>query len=93
MNSTNQNYDEKTIDKAKETVESFLRNNYEEINSIEFSNDTNDPMGGLMIRGTVNGKADFSASVDPESFVVKSIGEKEGFPKLKEECKENVCDY
>ncbi|MGX4668247.1 DUF1433 domain-containing protein [Cerasibacillus sp. JNUCC 74] len=93
MNSPNSNYDKKTIDKAKKTVESYLRNNYESVNEVEFSDDTNDPMGGLMIRGTVNGKADFSASVDPESFIVRSLAEKEDFPERKEECKEKACDY
>ncbi|WP_240458723.1 hypothetical protein [Virgibacillus sp. Bac330] len=60
---------------------------------MEFKDDMIVPMGGLMIRGTVNGKAEFSASVDPKEFKVNSMGEKEGFPKVKEECKEEVCDY
>ncbi|AUJ24631.1 hypothetical protein A21D_01550 [Virgibacillus dokdonensis] len=93
MNSSNNNYDDKTISKAREKVESYLRHNYENINSVEFNDDMSDPMGGLMIRGTVNGKAEFSASVDPKEFKVNSMGEKEGFPKVKEECKEEVCDY
>ncbi|NWO12681.1 DUF1433 domain-containing protein [Virgibacillus sp.] len=93
MNSPNSNYDKKTIDKAKETVESYLRNNYENVNEVEFSNDTSDPMGGLMIRGSINGVAEFSVSIDPESFIVRSLAEKENFPERKEECKEKTCDY
>ncbi|QTM98243.1 DUF1433 domain-containing protein [Sediminibacillus dalangtanensis] len=93
MNSNKNNFDEETINKAKETVESYLYNNYENIRTVEFSNDMSDPMGGLMIRGTVNGKSGFSASVDPQEFTVNSLGEKEGFPKVKDECKEKVCDY
>ncbi|WP_053217272.1 DUF1433 domain-containing protein [Virgibacillus senegalensis] len=86
-------FDEQTIIQAKETAESYLRNNFESIHTIMFSEDYSNPMGGLMIRGTVNGKAGFSASVDPKEFTVNSLGEKEGFPKVKDECKEKVCDY
>ncbi|SDM67449.1 hypothetical protein [Sediminibacillus halophilus] len=68
-------------------------NNYENIRTVEFSDDLSDPMGGLMIRGTVNGNAGFSASVDPQEFTVNSLGEKKGFPKVKDECKEKVCGY
>ncbi len=93
VNSSNNNYDDKTISKAKEKVESYLRLNYEDINTVEFNDNMSDPMSGLMIRGTINGKADFSASIDPREFKVNSMGEKEGFPKVKEECKEEVCDY
>ncbi|CDQ39974.1 DUF1433 domain-containing protein [Virgibacillus salexigens] len=93
VNSTNQNYDEKAIDRAKDTVESYLKNNYENINKVEFSDDTSDPMGGLMIRGTVNGEAGFSVSIDPENYIVNSLAEKKDFPRRKKECKERSCDY
>ncbi|MCG1027643.1 DUF1433 domain-containing protein [Virgibacillus halodenitrificans] len=84
---------DKVIDQAKQKVESYIRNNYENINKITFSNDTSDPMGGLMIRETVNDKVDFSASVDPKELSVQSLGETKGFPEVKEECKEKICDY
>ncbi|MBT2217378.1 hypothetical protein KK120_16260 [Virgibacillus dakarensis] len=42
-----------------------------------------------MIRGTVNGEAGFSATIDPKSFRVPSMGEKTGFPEKKEECKDH----
>ncbi|WP_289890884.1 DUF1433 domain-containing protein [Virgibacillus pantothenticus] len=93
MNSSNSNYDEKTIDKAKKTVESYLQNNYENVNEVEFSNDTSDPMGGLIIRGSINGEAEFSVDIDPENFIVMGLAEKENFPERKEECKEKACDY
>ncbi|MED3737532.1 DUF1433 domain-containing protein [Virgibacillus pantothenticus] len=93
VNPSSNNYDEKIITKAKNTVESYLVNNYQNINEIEFSDDTNDPMGGLMISGTINNEVGFSASVDPEKFVVKSLGTDEGFPPKKEECEGKVCDY
>ncbi|MCA0993510.1 DUF1433 domain-containing protein [Guptibacillus hwajinpoensis] len=92
VNSSNQTYDNNTIEKARESVESYFRNNYDNVEKIKFSEDTDDPMGGLMINGTING-ADFSASVNPEDFTVNSVGETEGFPEVKKECQEKVCDY
>jgi hypothetical protein len=46
----------------------------------------------MNVNGTVNGEAGFSVSVDG-NFEIGSIGEKEGFPEIKEECVEKVCDY
>lgn len=86
-------YDQATIEKAQKTVESYIRNNYEGIKTVEFNNDHSNPMGGLMIRGKVNGKAGFVVDVDPDDFTVGSIGEKEGFPDLKKECEEKECPY
>jgi len=89
-----QHYDDKTIQIAKEKVESYIRNNYENIDTIEFDNDDySSPMGGMMIDGTVNGKAGFSADIDPKSFRIGSMGLKKGFPERKEECKKETCDY
>ncbi|MDY0404068.1 DUF1433 domain-containing protein [Virgibacillus sp. 179-BFC.A HS] len=89
-----QKYDDATIEKAKKTVESYIRNNYEDIETVTFDDgDYSSPMGGMMIDGTVNGKAGFSASIDEESFEVGSMGLKKGFPPLKEECKKKICDY
>ncbi|QTM98247.1 DUF1433 domain-containing protein [Sediminibacillus dalangtanensis] len=93
MNSNKNNFDEETINQAKETAESYLKNNYENIQTIEFNDDHNNPMGGIMIRGIVNGEAGFSVSVDPKNFVVNSVGEKKGFPDRKDECREKSCDY
>ncbi|MDY0404072.1 DUF1433 domain-containing protein [Virgibacillus sp. 179-BFC.A HS] len=86
-------YDAATIEKGQKTVESYIRNNYEDIETVEFNNDHSNPMGGLMIRGKVNGKAGFVVHVDANDFTVRSIGEKEGFPDLKKECREKVCPY
>ncbi|QTM98246.1 hypothetical protein ERJ70_02290 [Sediminibacillus dalangtanensis] len=85
------NFDEETINQAKETAESFLRNNYESIQTIEFSEDYSSPMG-VMLRGTVNGESEFSISMN-NSLQIESIGAGEGFPNIKEECKEQGCDY
>ncbi|TKD72237.1 DUF1433 domain-containing protein [Pseudalkalibacillus hwajinpoensis] len=92
VNSSTEVYDDQTIEKARERVESYFRHNYEDVGKVSFIEDTSDPMGGLMINGTVNG-AEFSASVEPNQFIVNSVGETEGFPNVKEECREKVCDY
>lgn len=94
MNTDNNNFDKETIEKAKKKVESYIRNNYQDIETVEFNDDDySSPMGGLMIRGTVNGKAGFSADIDPKSFRVGSLGLKDGFPEVKPECAEEICDY
>jgi hypothetical protein len=49
-------------------------------------------MGGLVIRGNVNGEAAFSMDMD-NSLNVIAISEAAGFPEDKAECKEKVCDY
>lgn len=85
-------YDEKTIEIAKEVVENYIRSNYEDVKKVEFIEDYSHPMGGVMIRGTVNDGAGFSADMDMENLEVVSLGEKSGFPQRKEECKEKSCD-
>lgn len=92
MNS--QKYDDETIEKAKKSVESYLRNNYQDIETVEFDDDDySSPMGGMMIDGTVNGKAGFSADIDEQTLRVGSMGLKKGFPGRKEKCKKKTCDY
>ncbi len=44
------------------------------------------------MEGIVNKQYDFTISLNGD-FIVTSVGENNGFPKLKEECKEQVCDY
>ncbi|MDY0404066.1 DUF1433 domain-containing protein [Virgibacillus sp. 179-BFC.A HS] len=92
-NQKHTDYDSNVIKKAEESVESFIRNNYEGVKTVKFGNDYSHPMGGMMIRGTVNGNADFSADIDTETFEVMSVGEKKGFPKVKKECEKKICDY
>lgn len=94
VNTNKDNFDDETITAAKNTVESYIRNNYIDIDTVEFDDDDySSPVGGLMIDGTVNGNAGFSADIDEETFRVRSLGEKTGFPERKEECKKKVCDY
>ncbi|MEN1969806.1 hypothetical protein WMZ97_17215 [Lentibacillus sp. N15] len=88
MNTYKDNFNDETVEKAKEKVESYIRNNYQNVETVEFDDgDFSSPMGGLL---TVNGKAGFSIDMDEETFCVGSIGESEGFPKVKEECKKSM---
>lgn len=93
MNNEKDKYSDETIQKARQTVESYLRNNYKDIETVEFNNDFSSPMGGMMVRGTVNDEAGFTVDIDPETFEVMGLGEKTGFPERKEECKDQECDY
>lgn len=96
MNNNNQNHDDEIIEKAQQSVENYLSNNYKGIETIEFSDDFSSPMGGLSIRGTVNNNevANFSIGVKPENnYRISSIGKGKEFPDRKEECKEQTCDY
>ncbi|PAF20401.1 hypothetical protein CHH49_16625 [Terribacillus saccharophilus] len=84
-------YDEETIMKAKQTAESYLRNNYQDVESIELEEPYQSPMGSLSIDGTVNG-AGFTIDLN-EDFTVAMVGKKEGFPEHKDVCEEKDCDY
>ena len=91
-NSGNSDYDEETITKAEQTAKSYIENNYQDIDSIELEEPHQSPMGSLVMEGTVNKIHGFTISLNGD-FKVTSVGENDGFPKLKEECKEQVCDY
>lgn len=84
-------YDEETIKKAKQTAESYLRNNYQDVESIELEEQYQSPMGSLSIDGTVNG-AGFTIDLN-KNFTVAMVGKKEGFPEHKEACEVMDCDY
>ncbi|MEN1969809.1 hypothetical protein WMZ97_17230 [Lentibacillus sp. N15] len=47
MNKDEAEYDDKTIKKAQEKVESYIRNNYENVETVEFDPVQSHPMGGL----------------------------------------------
>nr|WP_286168702.1 DUF1433 domain-containing protein [Roseburia sp. 1XD42-34] len=97
VNSNKENFDDKTIRKAEETVESYLNKNFKNIHTINFKkNDYSTPMGGMVISGTVNNneKATFSIDIDYEDdFKIISSAVGKEFPERKEECKEKACDY
>lgn len=92
MNPGNSDYDEETVTKAKETARIYIENNYQDIDSIELEEPYQSPMGSLVMEGTVNGQYRFTISLNGD-FIVTSVGENNGFPELKEECKDQVCDY
>lgn len=86
------NQDTERIDRAKASVESYIINNYQNVESVEFKDSPSAPMGRLVLEGTVNQKATFNIGVN-DDFTVGSIGMGEGFPEPKEECKDHSCDY
>ncbi|KMM39224.1 DUF1433 domain-containing protein [Guptibacillus hwajinpoensis] len=92
MNSNSEDYSEETIDKAKASVESYIINNYQNVESVEFKDSPSAPMGRLVLEGTVNQKATFNIGVN-DDFTVGSVGMGEGFPEPKEECRDHSCDY
>ena len=91
MNSAD--YDKETIEKAEAAAKSYLKNNYEDIKSIEIEKTFKGPLGGLNVEGTVNEKYFFNLDVEQPDFNIGSIGVRKGFPKKKAECKEKDCDY
>ncbi|WP_162985952.1 MULTISPECIES: DUF1433 domain-containing protein [Virgibacillus] len=98
MNSNEEDFNNETIRKAKETAESYLKNNFNNIEQIEFSDDYKSGMGGIMIRGIVNNNKEANFSIDIDVYdngvlEVGSIGKGKEFPKRKDECREKTCDY
>jgi len=87
-----ENYDQETIDRAKETVENYINNNYKDIKSIEIKDVYENPMGELTVDGTVNESSKFNIGLESD-FTIGSIGRGKGFPDKKDECKDKVCDY
>jgi hypothetical protein len=87
-----ENYDEETNAKAKKITESYLRNNFKNIQSVELEEPFQSEMGALTVEGTVNNKAGFHVTFN-DKLKILSIGTNEGFPDRKEECKKKTCDY
>lgn len=55
MNSYKDPYDEGTIDKVKSKAESFIINNFKDVNKIELEEPYESPMGSMVIDEQVNG--------------------------------------
>ncbi len=87
-----QDYDDETKEKAKNNVEKFIRNNYENIETIEFEEVKESPMGSVRVTGKVNGEVEFDAGLHSDTLEIGSLGTNEGFPEVKEECKEQTCE-
>lgn len=92
MNLAGNDYDDETSINAKESAKNFLESNYHGINSIELEEPYTSPMGSMTIEGKVNKEVGFTITLD-DDLVVSGIGTNEGFPEVKEECKEKMCDY
>ena len=86
-------YDQEAVNKAEKVVESYLENNYKNIETVEVDKIYKSQMGGMTADGTVNNKIEFNIGIEETDFTISSIGEGEGFPDEKEECRDKVCDY
>ncbi len=84
-------YDDQTIAKAKEATQNFIKNNFEGVKSIEVEEPYRSPMGAMKSKGKVNREFEFTITIN-ENYSVDGISVDEGFPKMKEECKEKACD-
>ncbi|QXE01964.1 hypothetical protein [Terribacillus sp. DMT04] len=84
-------YDDETVVKAKEAIQSYIENNFKDIESIKLEEPYESPMGGMKVDGTVNGGAEFSISLNKD-FTVGSLSLDERFPELKDECIEKSCE-
>lgn len=76
-------YDKETIEKAEIAAESYLKEKYTDIETIEIEDVYQGEMGGLRVKGTVNKKHEFSMGVNESDFTIGSIGTEEGFPERK----------
>ncbi len=96
VNTKNQDYDDETINKAIQSAENYIKNNFKDIEKIHFSDDHKSPMGGFTVRGYVNDNKDanFDMTVEIENnYNIPSMGMGKGFPERKEECIDQICDY
>ncbi|HLR68984.1 MAG TPA: hypothetical protein VK105_18015 [Virgibacillus sp.] len=90
---SNDDYDEETTKKAEKTAESYVKSNYQDVETVEIEKVHESPMGGMMVDGSVNSKYEFSIGMDEDDYTVQSIGVKHGFPDRKNKCEEKECDY
>ncbi|MCG1027644.1 hypothetical protein J5S49_05020 [Virgibacillus halodenitrificans] len=94
VNSEQENeYDQQTIQNAKASVESYLVNNYTNINNIQLDEPYQAPMGSMTIDGTVNETENFSISLNSDLTIGSLAIQSDNFPEEKDECKEKTCDY
>ena len=89
----NSDYNQEAINKAEKVVESYLKSNYKNIETVEVNVIYKSPMGGITADGTVNKVYEFNIGIEESDFTIGSIGEGKGFPDRKEECKDKTCDY
>ncbi|WP_407058262.1 DUF1433 domain-containing protein [Tigheibacillus jepli] len=80
------------MSKAEKIIENYIKNNYEDVEEVVFIEHEKSPMGGEVFRGKVNGKAEFSATFNMSDLTIGTIGQKKGFPPIKEECRDKICE-
>ncbi|QXE01970.1 hypothetical protein [Terribacillus sp. DMT04] len=93
MKSENDTYNAKTLTDTKSNVQSYLENNYEDIEKIELSDPYQAPLGSMTIDGTVNSDKSFSVSLNKDLTIASLAIQSDDFPAEKDECKEKTCDY
>lgn len=86
-------YDEETITKAKQSAESYLRNNYQNVESIELGEPYQSPMGSMTVDGTVNNSKAFSISLNEDLTVASLVIQSDDFPEEKAACRKKSCEY
>jgi hypothetical protein len=85
---------EKNEFKEAETItKEYIKSNYIDVESIVITKTEYSPLDTIFVYGYVNDKnSTFHTNVNSSLKKVDSIGESEKFPRLKEECKNSVCD-
>lgn len=78
-------YDKKTTAEASETAENYLKENYQDIESVEIEKVFRSPMGGMKVNGTVNNQFNFSLGLEESDFSIRGNATGEGFPARKED--------
>ncbi len=76
-------YDAETVEKAVVATENYLKEKYNDIETIEIEKVYRSPMGGMTVDGTVNNKYEFSIGVEESDFSIGSMVETDGFPERK----------
>ncbi len=86
-------FTQEVVQEAETSVKSFIINNYQEVEVVKVEDVFRNSSGGMSVTGTVNKNSCFHFFVDEYKFVVGSVETDENFPKIKEECREAICEY
>lgn len=78
--------DKKEFDNASEITITYIKDNFEDINTIEVTETEYSPIGTIFVSGYINDNHDlyFNSNVNPEQKMVNSIHTSEKFPEAKE---------
>lgn len=86
-------YKQETMKRAEETAESFIINNYQNIEHVKVKDVFRNESGGMSVTGIVNNTSSFHLNMDQFKFIVGSVETDENFPTLKDECQDRPCAY